>query len=1550
MPSFSSSVSGINRNSPSRASIKIVLPPVIPQTTVTEQTQKLTNCSQQQTSAAAAAAAAAQSSKQGQGSSTQLQQQQQQQQLSSFSEQQQQQPFYDANNYYSIRPSMQQIPEQTAISLFAVGGGEELTNTTNGSINSNSSSGNSSVTSAELLLSQNSSSEQQQIGKYGNHHQQNRYSSSSLDSGRGSDSLKLTAGGNPGSGSSGHHHNHPHHHPNNPNHHHQHNRVSVHSCESIGSTSSIKDSESSSASQPSSSSLSSSSSTSSSFCSSSSSSSTTPSSFPQQHPHLQQQSLQPNSHQYPSPNQPPHQYSAATPNRNPQQQHPLSSSSSIVSNCDSPSSTSSSSTSSSNTSCVTPVGDFTVHSSSSGSSGSGSTAHKNNVFSSAKGNTIYASMMMPSTIIGGRRPTPPSSNQSHLTPSSSSSSSTSASTSSDNSAGHHHQNGGAGGSGSSSSSSLVAQAGPPSIAEMILHGISDPEIIHNWLAKIKLGKYERCFVEAGYDMATIARMTPQDLIAVGITDPKARSTFTAEIGKLNFPDGIPTHKAEWLKLLGLECYHAPLVQQGYATIDRVTELDCEDFEDVGIFKLGHQKKLLLAIKRVKMLSRSAGRQQSVDGQEIYGTITGGSESVKEPMEPPNPNLPIHHLTYQPMIMQSSHYQMHQQMHGKGGGGGSALNSPSHPEMPPSFDHHILQQNILQQQQQHQPLHIITSSSSSNSNIVPSALFCTPNSKTPNSAMRTFSSQLSEGGGNPSNFSPQIQSYLQQAPPPPQPTYPHVNGVPVPNAIPYYPPGAMHAVPPHFGAPTLSTSAVSRGRSLESLDSMSPYANYHQLHQQQHQQQQQHFPYQQQQSYPQGAPPYYRGSPQLQQQQFPYQQQQQHLSNGELNLAGIHQQHQQQQQQHNRQTVNYEVVAGQASMMANFNFNYGNPVSYEPFDGTTTLNRPKNLLGGKPVAKILASARSSGDLGPPYYDGSFDTASLQSNDSSKTAGDNLSLSSDSGASIYSSVNKTGKKPPPPPPPKRVNSIKKLPGSSGSASVPSSPLHHQQQNPSATFSDQVYSNLMYLNGGGVSNLPQQQQNQQQQQQALQNNQIINSNNSGNVNNFYNDDSNSRLTEDVFASCVKSLTSKFSEAVVAGDSQSPNGDGPSCITPSKIASFNKSAAQQPQPNPSSTQPPQYPSQANSSTTINNNNNTPSSFHNPNHHTLPMNKEKMNSFLQENGVAMGSGSNDRQMILESVNVSSSSSTESMPFAADNVGTIRQNSSSATSSPMFARNPHGSLPGSAFNSPMSATAVPSFAATSGAPSGAAAAPEFDNGFGQPGDNSCSITSSNLPNASNDSRQKHVVDSLEDIEIMLANLKTQLDSIYANFRPKVKVISGGNSLASSGFSGRGKILENSPIYYLKVGNAGLRNGNKNPPLSSSSFLSPSPSPSSSLMLSGVSLKRRVNSNLYKLPLSFVSNAKPVEIIQGITGKKKKPFIDYHSSSSNRVKVHSNALGSSNYKHSSKVFYLPTKFVSNGKPVKPILFSSTSKVNNNSGKRKFYQHYYGSKKRLKYGQF
>jgi hypothetical protein len=56
---------------------------------------------------------------------------------------------------------------------------------------------------------------------------------------------------------------------------------------------------------------------------------------------------------------------------------------------------------------------------------------------------------------------------------------------------------------------------------------------------------------------------------------------------------------EWLRLLRLEEYGPALHQQGYQTVEDVTQLTWEDLEDIGIVKLGHQKKILLAIKRVK---------------------------------------------------------------------------------------------------------------------------------------------------------------------------------------------------------------------------------------------------------------------------------------------------------------------------------------------------------------------------------------------------------------------------------------------------------------------------------------------------------------------------------------------------------------------------------------------------------------------------------------------------------------------------------------------------------------------------------------------------------------------------------------------------------------------------------------------------------------------------------------------------------------------------------------------------------------------------------------
>lgn len=56
---------------------------------------------------------------------------------------------------------------------------------------------------------------------------------------------------------------------------------------------------------------------------------------------------------------------------------------------------------------------------------------------------------------------------------------------------------------------------------------------------------------------------------------------------------------EWLHLLRLDEYTTPLLNQGYQSVRDVTQLTWEDLEDIGIIKLGHQKKILLAIKRVK---------------------------------------------------------------------------------------------------------------------------------------------------------------------------------------------------------------------------------------------------------------------------------------------------------------------------------------------------------------------------------------------------------------------------------------------------------------------------------------------------------------------------------------------------------------------------------------------------------------------------------------------------------------------------------------------------------------------------------------------------------------------------------------------------------------------------------------------------------------------------------------------------------------------------------------------------------------------------------------
>lgn len=129
------------------------------------------------------------------------------------------------------------------------------------------------------------------------------------------------------------------------------------------------------------------------------------------------------------------------------------------------------------------------------------------------------------------------------------------------------------------------------------------DIVMDWLMDIKFENYATLFIDAGYDLATISRMTPEDLTAIGIKNPQHRERIKQHIDNLRLPDRLPHFVPgsieEWLRLLRLEEYIQPLLDQNYKTVRDVTQVIWEDLEDIGIVKLGHQKKILLAIKRVK---------------------------------------------------------------------------------------------------------------------------------------------------------------------------------------------------------------------------------------------------------------------------------------------------------------------------------------------------------------------------------------------------------------------------------------------------------------------------------------------------------------------------------------------------------------------------------------------------------------------------------------------------------------------------------------------------------------------------------------------------------------------------------------------------------------------------------------------------------------------------------------------------------------------------------------------------------------------------------------
>ncbi|KAM6050755.1 caskin-2 isoform 2-T2 [Chlamydotis macqueenii] len=149
--------------------------------------------------------------------------------------------------------------------------------------------------------------------------------------------------------------------------------------------------------------------------------------------------------------------------------------------------------------------------------------------------------------------------------------------------------------------------------EQLLEG-KDAEAIYNWLSEFQLESYTANFLSAGYDVPTISRMTPEDLTAIGVTKPGHRKKISTEIGQLSIaewlPSYIPADLMDWLSAIGLPQYHKKLVNNGYDSIAIVTDLTWEDLQEIGINKLGHQKKIMLAVKKLRDLRKSLNQAEA----------------------------------------------------------------------------------------------------------------------------------------------------------------------------------------------------------------------------------------------------------------------------------------------------------------------------------------------------------------------------------------------------------------------------------------------------------------------------------------------------------------------------------------------------------------------------------------------------------------------------------------------------------------------------------------------------------------------------------------------------------------------------------------------------------------------------------------------------------------------------------------------------------------------------------------------------------------------------
>jgi hypothetical protein len=190
-------------------------------------------------------------------------------------------------------------------------------------------------------------------------------------------------------------------------------------------------------------------------------------------------------------------------------------------------------------------------------------------------------------------------------------------------------------------------------------------------------------------------MTPEDLNAIGVTKPHHRKKIKSEISQLNIseglPDYIPDSIEEWLRMLKLEDYLHKLLDQGFHNVRQVTNITWEDLDDIGILKLGHQKKFMLAIKRVQDILSGKKVPPSYVPSAYLTPVESCPFTQQQHQQPPRPAMAVHppSMPYPPQVpLHHQMIQMHQQT-------GQYHQQPTPSAVDPR---HMIQRNQWPQQQ------------------------------------------------------------------------------------------------------------------------------------------------------------------------------------------------------------------------------------------------------------------------------------------------------------------------------------------------------------------------------------------------------------------------------------------------------------------------------------------------------------------------------------------------------------------------------------------------------------------------------------------------------------------------------------------------------------------------------------------------------------------------------------------------------------------------------------------------------------------------------------